>query len=106
MPTATVAPTPTPTNTPILPALQIFNVQGTVGRTNATITWTTNIPATSTVRYGVNGATNQVVTDDTLTTDHSIKLTGLKRRTTYTFVVESTANGQTITTTTGTFTTT
>ncbi len=110
MPTATSAPTltpqPTSTSTPILPAPQIFNVQGTVGKTNATITWMTDIPATSTVRYGVNNATNQVATDDTLTINHSIKLTGLKRRTTYTFVVESTANGQTTRTTTGTFTTT
>jgi hypothetical protein len=72
---------------------------------SVTITWTTDVPATSAVRYGVNGATDQVASDPALVTTHSVKLTNLARKSTYTFVVESAASGLTSTSGPGTFTT-
>jgi len=96
-PTATSTPAPTP---PV-----ISNVRVVVSGTVAVVRWTTDVPATSTVRYGVNGKTDLVVTDPTLTTFHSVQLSGLQRRTTYTYVVESTANGVTSTSAPATFTT-
>jgi subtilisin len=96
-PTATSTPVPTSTPTPtVAPSAPVISgISVSVSRTTATIRWTTDVPASSTVYYGKNGATDLVVTDPTLTTSHSIDLTGLQRRTTYTYVVESTANGLT-----------
>jgi len=56
----------------------------------ATITWTTDEPATSRVDYGtVSGTLNLNSTSATLTTNHSIVLTGLAPSTQYYFRVTS-----------------
>ncbi|HEV2692227.1 MAG TPA: S8 family serine peptidase [Verrucomicrobiae bacterium] len=53
-----------------------------------TITWTTTEPATSLVRYGTNGANlNLAVTNNTLVTSHSVKLTRLIAGKTYYFAI-------------------
>ncbi len=54
------------------------------------ITWTTDEPATSTVRYNTTTNLTQIVTDNSLTTDHSISLSGLIPGRTYYFLVAST----------------
>ena len=57
----------------------------------ATVTWTTDEPATSRVDYGTSiGSLNLNVTDQALVTSHSVQLTGLQPSTTYHFRVSST----------------
>jgi hypothetical protein len=92
-PTATASPTVTATPTagvdttpPTLSAIQATGIS----QTTATITWTTNEPATSQVEYGRNpnyGAATPV--DTTLVTSHSQPLTGLTRNTVYHYRVLS-----------------
>lgn len=85
-------------------SLAVSDVQITNITTNsATITWTTNHPATSRVIYDVisrptidpedkpnHGYANSTDTSSELTTDHSVTLTGLSANTTYYFRVIST----------------
>jgi len=62
-----------------------------VSSTSATINWTTNEPATSQVEYGLTsgyGTTTSLVS--TLTTSHSVVLSGLDSSTTYHYMVKST----------------
>jgi len=68
--------TPGPFADVIQPILS--DIQVTTGETWATITWTTNEPATSTVSYGPSSAyENGSVTDSALVTGHAITLTDL-----------------------------
>jgi hypothetical protein len=83
----------------VLSATSISNVQASgVNQTAATITWTTNNPATSLVAYGktsANGSTSPL--NSTLVTSHSVSLSGLTSGTVYNFTVSSTdGNGNTI----------
>ncbi|RLC68604.1 MAG: hypothetical protein DRI26_09970, partial [Chloroflexi bacterium] len=56
----------------------------------ATISWVTDEPATSQVEYGETEAYGLVTPlDETLTTTHSVTLTGLDPATTYHFRVKS-----------------
>ena len=49
---------------------------------SAFVTWTTNVPATSTVQFGVDGYEWEIV-DETLATEHRVLVIGMKRETTY-----------------------
>ena len=78
-----------------LAAPQISNVQVTaITETTAVITWTTDIPGDSQVQYGPGsnswGSYPNQTTDATLTTSHSVTLTGLTQQTEYYFMVGST----------------
>lgn len=65
----------------------ISNVQASAG---GLITWTTDIPSTSQVRYGVVPYLGFETTQDaTLTTSHSVQLSGLTASTRYYFKVLS-----------------
>jgi subtilisin-like proprotein convertase family protein len=55
----------------------------------ATITWTTNEPATSEVQYGMASPPAAAETDLTLTTSHSVQVHGLAPCSTYVFSVRS-----------------
>jgi carbonic anhydrase len=58
---------------------------------SATITWTTDEPANSVVRYGGNiSALDSTETDASLVIDHSVQLSGINPETTYFFEIEST----------------
>jgi 5-hydroxyisourate hydrolase-like protein (transthyretin family) len=64
----------------------------------ATIVWTTDEPATSGVSYN-DGTAYGVITDETLSTEHSVRITGLKADTTYTVTASSkdaSSNGPTL----------
>jgi len=66
--------------------------------TGATIVWTTDEPSTSGVSWN-DGTAYGVYTDETLTTSHSVQISGLTATTTYTYVVSSKdafANGPTL----------
>ena len=77
-----------------LPAVTISNVLAT-SRTSssATITWTTNVPATSAVDYGLNTNYGTSVADLALLTSHATPLTGLTPFTTYHYRITSDAGG-------------
>lgn len=58
--------------------------------TSATVTWTTNEPATSVVDHGTDpGALTSQASDPALVTSHAVALTGLSPATTYHFRVTS-----------------
>ncbi len=73
----------------------------------ATVTWTTDEPATSTVEYGIDGGPlDQSAGTPTPVTGHSVTLTGLQAGTTYAFRAVSTdGSSNTRTSATDTFTT-
>ncbi len=73
-----------------LPHTLITNVQVAVNSsTSVTVTWTTNEPATSKVRYGPTTDYGLEVSDTALVTSHSIVLTGLTPGATYHYEVIS-----------------
>ncbi len=67
----------------------ITGVASTQTTTTATVTWTTNEPATSQVIYGTTPYTATTTLDTTLATSHSVALTGLSPSTLYHFAVVS-----------------
>jgi hypothetical protein len=78
-------------------ALKITSVEAkNITETGATITWSTDIPATSQVMYGKTATcTLQTEESTTLTTSHSVKLEKLKKATVYYYRVESKDEGGT-----------
>ncbi len=95
--TATPAPAPAPQPAPN-PALSITGAaSNSVTSTSATITWTTSNPATQDLEYGTTTALGlRAGTSSTLTTSHSVNLTGLTAgRTYYTRIVSRDGYGQT-----------
>jgi hypothetical protein len=67
----------------------ISAIASTTNQTSATITWTTDENASSTVNYGTTAAYGAASTSDSLATAHSVVLTGLATSTTYHFQVAS-----------------
>lgn len=61
----------------------ISNIQSVTTSTTATITWTTNHPSDSTVKYGLTTAYGSQGVSPTYVTDHTITLTGLTAQKTY-----------------------
>ena len=86
--------------------LAISNVSASAAATTATITWTTNLSATSAVQYGTTTNYGQSASNSTAVTSHSQALTGLSCGTTYNYQVSSTAGTQTIQSSNSTFQTT
>ena len=72
--------------------LTITNIQVTnITQNSAAITWQTNKPATSLVKYGLSpGDYTSEAMDTTYSTSHQITLTNLNPNTTYYFIVNST----------------
>jgi parallel beta-helix repeat protein len=65
-------------------------VAGNITSSGATITWTTNVGATSQVNYGTTASYGQSsALDSSLVTSHSVALTGLTASTLYHFQVKS-----------------
>ncbi|MDD4902432.1 MAG: choice-of-anchor Q domain-containing protein [Patescibacteria group bacterium] len=85
---------------------EISSIATSTTATTATITWTTNEVASSTVSYGTSTSYGLASSSDELVTPHSITLHGLTASTTYHFRVESTdASGNRATSSDYTFTT-
>ncbi|MDP3298312.1 MAG: carboxypeptidase regulatory-like domain-containing protein, partial [Thermodesulfovibrionia bacterium] len=74
---------------PVPPTISNINVTN-ITNNSATITWTTDQPSGSLVDYGTTSSYGTSVADSTMTTSHSITLTGLAMGTTYHFRVKST----------------
>lgn len=94
----------------ILPSVVISSLSsGTPNATDATITWTTDIASDSQLFWGTTtayaGATSPIM-DATLTTSHSVQITGLVTATQYHYkVLSRAANGRYAFSADGTFTT-
>jgi serine protease len=71
---------------PIISDVKAVAVTGTT----ATITWTTDEPSQSTVKYGTTTPLGSAMSDSTLVTSHSVTLTNLQKSTLYYFEVQST----------------
>ena len=86
-----VAVTFTGASVPDTTAPVITNVQSmNIGTSTVEITWTTNENSTSQVEYGTtSGYGSSSASDATLTSSHSVTLTGLTPNTTYHFRVKS-----------------
>jgi hypothetical protein len=67
----------------------ISDIQVIPYSTSAVITWKTDEPSDSSVKYGLTASYGTVVDDLTVLTDHTVTLTGLKSNTLYHFAVES-----------------
>lgn len=96
----------TTTATPDTTAPLITSVVANAATTTATITWTTDEAATSHVVYGPTTSYGSASTSAALLTSHSIGLTSLTANTAYHYaVVSADAQGNTATSSDGTFTT-
>ncbi|KKU10516.1 MAG: Fibronectin type III domain protein [Candidatus Woesebacteria bacterium GW2011_GWB1_45_5] len=101
----------------------ISGISLNISSTGASISWTTDVAADSTVEYGTTTSYGSSKYDGTSTTSHSLSIGGLNASTTYYYKVKSTSSGgtgevggnsfttgaagtSTTTTTTGTTTTT
>lgn len=73
----------------------ISNITNTIGATNATISWVTNEPSTSSIFYStgasvdINNTATASITDDKLVTEHSVSIPGLVSSTIYHFILKS-----------------
>ena len=77
---------PTDTTPPAITAVQSSGIT----TTTAIITWTTDEPADSKVKFGLTQTYGQEFSDQALVTSHQVTLTGLTPNTTYNYQVEST----------------
>ena len=68
---------------PIAEAVLIQDLQTSVTPNSATLTWTTNQPANSTINYADDLLKDQTITDTSFLTEHSLIITGLNDDTTY-----------------------
>ncbi|MDO8559697.1 MAG: fibronectin type III domain-containing protein, partial [bacterium] len=76
-------------------ALIVANIRVSALDTTATVSWSTNIPSTGRVEYGLTSAHGSTVGyDGEQRSSHQITLNGLKGETTYHFRVISTTSGQ------------
>lgn len=89
VPSFTTLTTPTPADT-IPPTISSLS-SGNTGPTSMDITWNTDEPATSVVRFGTSQANlSRMESSSALTEGHLVTLAGLERRTRYYYRVEST----------------
>jgi hypothetical protein len=102
----TVTPTTQNCANAFPPVITIAPTSTNIASSSATITWTTNIAADSTVSYGTTLSYGATSTNPTLVTEHSIPLTGLSTSTLYHYEVTSAENGTSTTSGDNTFTTT
>ncbi|MBI3231860.1 MAG: fibronectin type III domain-containing protein [Candidatus Doudnabacteria bacterium] len=76
-----------------IPAPIISSVSNSTSQTSATVTWTTDVGATSRVEYGLNTSyDNQTSVSNNLVTSHSVTINNLAPGTTYDFRVISTGS--------------
>ena len=89
----TVTPTAQNCANASAPIITVSPTSTNITSNSATITWTTNIPADSTVSYGTTPSYGATSTVSTPVTAHSILLTGLSTSTLYHFAVTSASYG-------------
>jgi hypothetical protein len=72
----------------------ISDVQAIANETNATITWTTDIPGDSELEYGTGSYSERTPIDSSLTTTHTVSIANLQPGTTYHYRVISAGEDQ------------
>lgn len=87
-PTPTATPTPTPTHGPPVVATRTPYL-GECSTSGVTIAWKTDVPSSSTVRYGTTPELQLTRSDLNLKQEHAITLTELRAGTTYYYQVLS-----------------
>lgn len=88
------------TTAPVVSGVTVSNITAS----SATISWTTDEPSTGTVNYGTTSSYGQAVNSTTLSTTHSVTLTGLTASTNYQYqIVAKDASNNTNNVTTGSF---
>lgn len=90
------APTSTPSSTPNVSSTVNFSAIETesVATSTVTITWNTDLPASGQVEYGTSEQLGSATSPNTtLSTSHSVTITGLTPNTNYIFRVASTPSG-------------
>ncbi|GEM_PF-1154997 len=92
--------TPSGSTTVSAPSVVISGIEvGAINSTEAAIQWTTTLPSDSQVEYGITSLLGQhTTTNGTLTTAHTVLLTGLSSNTNYYFKVHSKPVGATVAT--------
>lgn len=89
---------------PLIDAISISNLQVAPTANTSAVSWTTDVPGTSVVKFGIHGLTSQQ-NNQSLVLSHSLTLSSLLPFTQYQFFVESVdANGARVNSS-GTFTT-
>ena len=76
-------------------SVDLINIFWHPGQTSATITWTTDENASSTVAYGTTTGLRRRLNARSFVTSHSIILSGLTASTTYDYAIVSTDSGAT-----------
>jgi Purple acid Phosphatase, N-terminal domain len=76
------------TNAPNVSNIAVTGITDTA----ATITWTTDISSDSAVEYGTTSSYGSLATDDTVTFNHSVSLSGLTPSTVYHYHVQSSSS--------------
>jgi Purple acid Phosphatase, N-terminal domain len=79
------SPSPSPSQAPTIANLTVTNISSAA----ATVTWTTDVPATSQVNYGTMASYGQTASDSNLVTSHTVNLAGLAANTLYHYQVVS-----------------
>ncbi len=69
------------------PSFFISNISVATSTYDATISWTTSVPATSKIDYGITAAYGSSASDSTLVSTHSLTLNNLSAATTYHFKI-------------------
>ncbi len=95
-PTGTSTPPVPPVSDITPPVISAIQVTG-IGVDTATVTWTTDEPATSVVEYGSTISYGQKVTDTNLVTSHKVIISGLVGASSYNFRVVSADSSNNIT---------
>lgn len=86
VPTPLPTSAPVPTSTPIANSVIISNITSTTTANTATIKWTTNIPTSSVIKYGISSSNLNLTSS---TTNNTVTLTGLNNKTTYYYTITS-----------------
>jgi hypothetical protein len=101
--TSGTPPAQPPGSGPVITGVQTMNISAT----SVTVMWTTDEASSSTVNYGTTTGYGSTAGGTTLTTSHSVTLTGLTAGTTYDFdVVSANFSGTSTASVNNTFTTT
>lgn len=80
-----VIPTGLDGSSPVISSVQVVNIT----QNSATVQWLTSEPATTQVSYGIGNTDTNTTLDPTLSTFHSVTITGLSAYKFYTYVVKS-----------------
>lgn len=102
-PNSSITTITVPIPTAVAPIVSSYSVTKKT-TTTATITWTTNVPTTGVINYGLTTSLVGTTVDNSLTTTHTAVLSGLNKASKYYYKITATnSSGLTVTTPVSTF---